>query len=41
MGLLIAMTDPYTLLFYGWCLGVITMGAFALVLRFVGGRRGR
>lgn len=41
MGLLIAMTDPYTLLFYGWCGGAITMGLFAVVLRFIGRRHGR
>lgn len=41
MGLLIAMTDPYTLLFYGWCLGVITFGLPLAVVRLLRGGHGR
>jgi hypothetical protein len=36
MGLLIAMTDPYTLLFYGWVVGVLTV---ALPLAVIGAFR--
>lgn len=38
MGLLLAITDPYTVLFYGWCLGLITVALpFALYRVFWGG----
>jgi hypothetical protein len=41
MGLLIAMTDPYTLLFWGWAAGFVTCGALVAPALLKGGRRGR